>query len=91
MPRSDSITRDPRWPALALELAATPQASLSLPALAAREGIAVHRVRSAVKTTGIVRAPDPVPSAVLVTVELPKDDRAAFVGVCARRGWKVLP
>lgn len=91
MPRADSIIRDPRWPAIATELASTPQASLSLPALAAREGIAVHRIRAAVRAMGIERPPDPVPLAALVTVQLPEGDRAALVTVCARRGWKVLP
>jgi hypothetical protein len=90
MPRADSIIRDPRWPRLAEELASTPQSSLSLPQLAAREGIQVHRLRAAVKAMGVERPPNPAPAAVLVTVELPEQDRAALVTVCARRGWRVL-
>lgn len=90
MPRADSIIRDPRWDRISTELATTPQCSLSLPTLAAREGIAVHRLRAAIKAAGIVRPPDPPPRAVLVTIELPETSRAAVVAEAARRGWKVL-
>lgn len=90
MPRADSIIRDPKWDRISTELATTPQASLSLPDLARREGIAIHRLRAAVKAAGIVRPPDPAPVMVRVTIELPETSRGAVLAEAARRGWKVL-
>lgn len=90
MPRSDSLLLDSRWPAIAAELATTPQCSLSLPDLARREGIAVWRIRAAVKAEGIVRPPGPAPVMVRVTIELPETSRGAVLAEAARRGWRVL-
>ena len=90
MPRSDSLALDARWPAIAAELATTPQRSLSLPELARREGIAVWRIRAAMKVEGIVRPPDPAPVMVRVTIELPETSRGAVLEEAARCGWKVL-
>jgi hypothetical protein len=85
--RADCLTRDPRWPAIALELRATAQSSLPISRLAVREGIPLQRLRRACLSDGVERLTD---LEVVVQVRVPASGRASLLEVCARRGWAVL-
>lgn len=89
MPRSDSLTLDPRWPAIAARLQALPQSSLPLATVARAHGVGLTRLRRAIAASGLVR-PAPVASVTHITISVSEAQRRAVLEVCARKGWAVL-
>jgi len=89
MPRSDSLTLDPMWPAIAARLQALPQSSLPLAEVARAHGVGLTRLRRAIAASGLVRPSAPV-SVAHITISVPATQERAVLEVCARRGWAVL-